>query len=130
LSIVTTFATGPARGGAAPADGKPVRVTHVHVGNLVAALRDELQRGAHEFLEALVHLAPPEPHGDAVGQIEFPGAARSEAPRRAASLSLRARRRPARRAGSARSPRPSRSVDRTPTTRRLRARQRPPPCRA
>src|SRR6184192_3284372 len=89
LSIVTTFATGHARGGAAPADGKPVRVTHVHVGNLVAALRDELQRGAHEFLEALVHLAPPEPHGDAVGQIEFPGAARIEAQRREPQPRLR-----------------------------------------
>src|SRR5438045_3107362 len=86
---LTSFATGPARGGAAPADGKPVRVTHVHVGNVVAALRDELQRGAHEFLEALVHLAPPEPHGDAVGQIEFPGAARIEAQRREPQPRLR-----------------------------------------
>src|SRR5882762_4521351 len=41
----------------------------------IAALRDELQRGVHEFLEALVHLAPSQTHGDAVGKIEFPGAA-------------------------------------------------------
>src|ERR1700756_316386 len=89
LSIVTTFATGSARGRAAPADGKPVCVAHVHVRNVVAALGDELQRGEHEFLEALVHLAPPQPHGDAVGQIELPGAARIEAQRREPQSRLR-----------------------------------------
>src|SRR6266404_152412 len=41
----------------------------------IAALGDELQRGVHEFLEALVDLAPSQTHGDAVGKIEFPGAA-------------------------------------------------------
>src|SRR5215469_2427540 len=59
----------------APADGKPVRVPHVHVGNVLAALRDQLQRGADEFLEALIDLTPPEPHGDAVGEVDLPGAA-------------------------------------------------------
>src|SRR6266850_2272925 len=75
LSIVATVPARGAGGIAAPADGKPVCVTHIHVGNVLAALRDELQRGVHEFLEALVHLAPSQTHGDAVGKIEFPGAA-------------------------------------------------------
>src|SRR5215472_14729237 len=60
LSIAATFpASGVARAAAAPADGKPVCVTQVDVGNFLAALGDELQRGAHEFLEPLVHLAAP-----------------------------------------------------------------------
>src|SRR6202163_2447077 len=75
LSIVPTVRPGGRGAFAAPADGKPVCVAHIHVGNVLAALRDELQRGVHEFLEALVHLAPPQTYGDAVGKIEFPGAA-------------------------------------------------------
>src|SRR5579862_106286 len=75
LSIVTTFASRAARGGAAPADGKPVCVAHVHVGNVLAALADELERGVHEFFETLIHLAPTQAHGDAVAEVELPGAA-------------------------------------------------------
>src|SRR5580700_10533236 len=45
-------------GVAAPADGKSVGVTHIHVGDVLAALADELQCGCHEFLEALIDLAP------------------------------------------------------------------------
>src|SRR5215472_10090678 len=83
LSIAATFpASGVAGAAAAPADGKPVCVTHVDVGDFLTALGDELQRGAHEFLEALVDLAPSEAHGDAVGEIELPGAARIEPQRR------------------------------------------------
>src|SRR5262249_11402360 len=83
LSIAATFpASGVARAAAAPADGKPVCVTHVDVGDFLAALGDELQRGIHEFLEALVHLPAPETHGDAVGEVELPGAAGVE-PQRA-----------------------------------------------
>src|SRR4029077_2866874 len=89
LSIVPPFATGSARGRAAPADGKSVCVAHVHVGNVLAALCDELQSGEHEFLEALVHLAPPQPYVVAVGQIELPGAARIEAQRREPQPRLR-----------------------------------------
>src|SRR3984893_907786 len=89
LSIVTTVAARGAGGIAAPADGKPVCVAHVHVGNVLAALRDELQRGVHEFLEALVHLAPSQTHGDAVGKIEFPGAACIQAQCREAQARLR-----------------------------------------
>src|SRR6202023_1133470 len=74
LSIVTTVAPRSAGVSAAPADGKAVCVAHIHVGNVLAALRNELQRGVHEFLEALVHLAPSEAHGDAAGKIELPGA--------------------------------------------------------
>src|SRR5690349_12321269 len=59
LSIAATFFACGVTDGAAPADGKPVRVTHVDVGDFLAALGDELQRGADEFLEALIHLAAP-----------------------------------------------------------------------
>src|SRR5256714_1374787 len=89
LSIVATVAAGGAGGSAAPADGKAVCVTHIHVGDVLGALGDELQRGVHEFLEALVHLAPSEAHGDAVGQIEFPGAACIQAHRGEAQARLR-----------------------------------------
>src|SRR5258708_890061 len=81
LSIVAALACGGACGGAAPADGKPVGVTHIHVGDFLAALDDELQRGIHELLESLIHLTPAQAHGDAVRQVEFPGAARIEAQR-------------------------------------------------
>src|SRR5437773_10157851 len=89
LSIVATVAPGGAGGSAAPADGKAVCVTHIHVGDVLGALGDELQRGVHEFLEALVHLAPSEAQGDAVGQIELPGAACIQAHRREAQARLR-----------------------------------------
>src|SRR5579862_1695123 len=89
LSIVTTIlVAAAARGVAAPADGKAVRVPHVHVGDFLAALRDELQRGAHELLEALVHFAATEAHGDAIGQIEFPRSARIEPHGREAQAGL------------------------------------------
>src|SRR5215472_2024173 len=65
----------------APADGKPVRVPHIHVGNVLGALRDQLQRAVHESLEALVNLAPSQSHGDPIGEVEFPGAARVQAHR-------------------------------------------------
>src|SRR6266850_2411435 len=89
LSIVATVPARGAGGIAAPADGKPVCVAHIHVGNVLAALRDELQRRVHEFLEALVHLAPSQTHGDAVGKIEFPGAACIQAHRGEAQAGLR-----------------------------------------
>src|SRR5215472_17517003 len=90
LSIAATFpASGVARAAAAPADGKPICVTHVDVGDFLAALGDELQRGAHELLEPLIHLAPSQAHSDAVGEIEFPGAARIEPQRRQAQPRLR-----------------------------------------
>src|ERR1700746_3458279 len=54
LSIVPARLPRTAGGVAAPADGEPVRVPHVHVGNVLAALRDQLERGIHEFLEALI----------------------------------------------------------------------------
>src|ERR1700752_561976 len=56
LSIVTARLPRGRGSAAAPADGKPRRVPHIHVGNVLAALRDQLQRGAHEFLEALTYL--------------------------------------------------------------------------
>src|SRR6516164_1338741 len=78
LSIVTAVLPRAAGSVAAPADGEPVGVPHVHVSNVLATLRDQLQRGVHEFLEALIDLAPAQAHGDAVGKIHLPGAARIE----------------------------------------------------
>ncbi|HEU5443549.1 MAG TPA: hypothetical protein VFU61_06970, partial [Steroidobacteraceae bacterium] len=34
-----------------PADGKPVRVAHIHVCNVRRAMLDDAERRAHEFLE-------------------------------------------------------------------------------
>src|ERR1700751_4978194 len=79
LRIVTVRLPRTRGGVAAPADGETVRVPHIHVGNVLAALRDELQRGVHEFLEALIDLPPPQAHGDSVGEIDLPGTARIEA---------------------------------------------------
>src|ERR1700746_768614 len=78
LSIVTAVLPRTAGGVAAPADGEPVGVAHIHVGNVLAALRDQLQCGVHEFLEALIHLPPPQAHGDPVGEIDLPRPARIE----------------------------------------------------
>src|SRR6202167_2502623 len=79
LSIVAAVVRAVMGGAAAaPADGETVGVAHVHVGDVLGALRDELQRGVHEFLEALVDLPPSQAHRDAVGEIEPPGAARIE----------------------------------------------------
>src|SRR6201988_2463761 len=88
LSIVPTFATGAVRSATAPADGKTVCVPHVHVGDFLAALRDQAQRRVHEFLKTLVHLAATQAHRDAVGEIELPGAARIEAHRAQAQPGL------------------------------------------
>src|SRR5579863_1236479 len=83
LRIAATFpASGMGGRGTAPADGKTICVTHVDVRDLFAALCDELQRGTHEFLEALVHLTAPQAHRDAIRQVELPGAARIEPQRR------------------------------------------------
>src|SRR3984885_5946365 len=75
LSIVAAVVGTVMAGAAAPADGETVGVAHVHVGDVLGALRDELQRGVHELLEALVDLPPSQAHRDAVGEIELPGAA-------------------------------------------------------
>src|SRR4029077_2674483 len=88
LSIVTAVLPRTAGGVAAPADGKTVRVPHIHVGNVLAALRDQLQCGVHEFLEALIDLPPAQAHGDSVGEIDLPGTARIEAHRGEAQARL------------------------------------------
>src|SRR5207244_12193145 len=82
LSIAATVVGCTVSRVAAPADGKSVCVTHVHVCNVLAALRHQLERRRDEFLETLVHLPPAEPHGDAVREVELPGAARIETQRR------------------------------------------------
>src|ERR1700752_4921993 len=78
LSIVTAVLPRATGGVAAPADGEPVGVPHIHVGHVLTALRDQLQRAVHEFLETLIDRAAAEAHGDAVGEIHLPGAARIE----------------------------------------------------
>src|SRR5262252_3130950 len=88
LSIVTARLPRATGGVAAPADGEPVRVPHIHVGDVLAALRDQLQRGVHEFLEALIDLPPSETHGHSVGEIDLPGSARIEAHRGQAQTRL------------------------------------------
>src|ERR1700751_2896471 len=88
LSIVTARLPRTTGGVAAPANGEPVRVPHIHVGNVLTALRDQLQRGAHEFLEALIDLSPAQAHRHAVGEIELPGTTRVEPQRAEAQTGL------------------------------------------
>src|SRR5215468_9549079 len=88
LSIVTAVLPRCAGGVAAPANGETVRVPHIHVGDVLAALRDQLQRGVHEFFEALIDLPPSESHGHSVGEIDLPGTARIEAHRGQAQTRL------------------------------------------
>ena len=80
---------GAAAGAAvAPADGEAVRVAHVHVGDVVQAVRDHLRGGADEPVDALVDLAPAEAHRHAAVEIHLPGAALVEAQRRDAHARL------------------------------------------
>src|SRR5581483_3920560 len=65
-----------------PTDREAVCVAHIHVRNVSRAPLDDGERRAHEFLEPLIDLRAPEPHRDAVGEIEVPGAARIEPQRR------------------------------------------------
>src|SRR5687768_10381320 len=55
-----------ARSCAAPANRKAIRVAHVDIGDVVRTLRHLFERGAHERVEALIHLASAEPHRDAI----------------------------------------------------------------
>src|SRR6202035_1127598 len=82
LGILACLIAGAMRAVAAPADRKTVAVAHVDIGNVIGALRDELDRGRHEALEALIDLAVAQAHGDAVRQIKLPGAAFIEPQRR------------------------------------------------
>ena len=61
-----------------PADAESIRVAHVDVVDLGEPLRDQRAREPDESLEALVDGLPAEPHGDAVAELELPGAARVE----------------------------------------------------
>src|ERR1700756_4476322 len=66
LSIATTVSArrGMRRAAVAtPPYCKTVCVTHVDIGNVVAALSHEFQRGGNEFVEPLIDLAAAEPHG-------------------------------------------------------------------
>src|SRR6185312_1118578 len=55
-----------------PADRKAVCVAHIHVRNVRRAMLDDAERRAHEFLEPLIDLRPPQPNRDPVGEIELP----------------------------------------------------------
>src|SRR5579872_2682144 len=87
LSIPTTAFFG-AVCRAPPADRESVGVPHVHVRDIAAALSHEPQSRIDEFVEPFVDLPPPQPHGDAVGQIEFPCAARIQPHRRQTQTGL------------------------------------------
>src|ERR1700761_7705266 len=75
LSIPATVFFSTVRRSAPPSDCKTVRVAHVDIGDIVPTLCDELQSRVDEFVEPFVDLPSSQPHGHAVGQIEFPGAA-------------------------------------------------------
>src|ERR1700683_1429039 len=62
LGILASVVARAMRAAVSPADGKAVAVTHVDVGNIVGALRDELDGRDHEALEALIHLAAAQAH--------------------------------------------------------------------
>src|SRR5450755_4819352 len=82
LGILASIVPGAVRTRASPADGEAVAVAHVDIGDVIRALRNELDGRDHEALEALIHLATAEAHGDAVGEIELPCAALIEPDRR------------------------------------------------
>src|SRR6201996_8853542 len=81
LSIPATVFFSTVCRSAPPSNCKPVRVAHVDIGDIAASLSDELQSCVDEFVKPFVDLAPSQPDGDAVRQIEFPGAARIQAHR-------------------------------------------------
>src|ERR1700691_3345956 len=56
LGILASVVAGAMRAAVPPADGKAIAVAHVDIGNVVRALRDELDRRDHEALEALIDL--------------------------------------------------------------------------
>src|ERR1700722_3935021 len=57
LSIAATVLTFcPVRPASAPADCKTICITHVYVGNVVAALSHEFQRRCDYFVESFVDL--------------------------------------------------------------------------
>src|SRR5271165_4751723 len=64
---------------AAPADGEAVGVAHVHIRDVVQAVRDHLRCGADESIEPLIDVAASEPHRDAAVQIHLPRTALIEA---------------------------------------------------
>src|ERR1700692_1643003 len=67
--------SGGRRWGPAPADGEAVGIAHVHVRDVVQAMRDDLRGGANEAIEPRVDIAAPEPYRDAAVQIHLPRAA-------------------------------------------------------
>src|SRR6267154_265686 len=74
--------------GSAPADGEAVRIAHVHVRDVVQAMRDDLRGGADEAIEPRVNVAASEPYRDAAVQIHLPRSAFVEAQRRDAHAGL------------------------------------------
>src|SRR5450631_528745 len=57
--------------GSAPADGEAVGIAHVHVRDVVQAVRDHLRGGAYEALEPRVDVAASEPYGHPAVQIHL-----------------------------------------------------------
>src|SRR6266436_2917617 len=61
--------------GSAPADGEAVGIAHVHVRDVVQAMRNHLGRRSYEAIEPRVDVAACEPYRDAAVQIHLPRAA-------------------------------------------------------
>src|SRR6266403_1082956 len=74
--------------GPAPADGEAIGIAHVHVRDVVQAMRNDLRGGANESVEPRVHVAAPEPYRDAAVQVHLPRAALVETQRRDAHAGL------------------------------------------
>src|ERR1700675_901876 len=61
--------------GSAPADGEAVGIAHVHVRDVVQAMRNHLGRRSYEAIEPRIDIAASEPYRDAAVQIHLPRAA-------------------------------------------------------
>src|SRR5580692_1183499 len=70
---------GIAVGGAAPADGEAIGVTHVDVGDIGGALRHDPGGRCDESIESFIELLTPQTYGYAVIQVQLPGTARIQA---------------------------------------------------
>src|ERR1700722_12484162 len=74
--------------GPTPADGEAVGIAHVHVRDVVQAMRNHLGRGSNEALEPRVWRGASEPYRDAAVQIHLPRSALVETQRRDAHAGL------------------------------------------
>src|SRR6266403_2988487 len=74
--------------GIAPADGEPIGVAHVDVGNFIHSMRNDLRCGVDEAVDAFADFAPSQAHRHPAVDIHLPRAALVEAQRRNAHARL------------------------------------------